>query len=128
MPESPFQKRLRRLMEEQDVSQADLARRIWGEVTEKRFSRAGTEYETSVAKNRQVMASWASGRSEPTARNLVRLANALGTDPHYLKTGERDDSGVIIGAVDDKGLVQVDIVAKVPVHIARAIHELVKAG
>jgi transcriptional regulator with XRE-family HTH domain len=64
-----FAKRLRRLMSEQELSQSELAARIWG----RHISSEGKD----VAKGRDRISVWVSGKNFPDRENLQKLARAL---------------------------------------------------
>lgn len=65
-----FAKRLHDLRLERGLSKSDLAKKIWGTMTD------GRGYE--VARNRDRISVWESGRAMPTSDNLEQLATALG--------------------------------------------------
>jgi transcriptional regulator with XRE-family HTH domain len=64
-----FAKRLRNLMDDQELSQSDLAAKIWGryENTEKKW----------VARGRDRISVWVNGKNFPDAKNLEKLAKVL---------------------------------------------------
>jgi transcriptional regulator with XRE-family HTH domain len=64
-----FAKRLRQLMDQQELTQSDLAAAIWGryENTENKF----------VARGRDRISVWTRGKSFPDNANLEKLAKAL---------------------------------------------------
>lgn len=64
-----FAKRLHRLMIDKQMSQSDLARRVWGSTTD------GRGYD--VAKNRDRISVYLKGQAIPDQKNLNRLAQAL---------------------------------------------------
>ena len=64
-----FAKRLRQLMSERELSQSDLAEKIWG----RHISSEGK----SVAKGRDRISVWASGKNFPDRENLQKLAKHL---------------------------------------------------
>jgi transcriptional regulator with XRE-family HTH domain len=64
-----FAKRLKRLMEEQELSQSDLAAEIWGRYT-------NTE-DKFVARGRDRISVWVNGRNFPDKKNLEKLAKVL---------------------------------------------------
>jgi transcriptional regulator with XRE-family HTH domain len=64
-----FAKRLRQLMSEREMSQSDVARAIWGQYRSSEGKR--------VAKGRDRLSVWCSGRDTPNAQNLEKLAKAL---------------------------------------------------
>ena len=65
-----FAKRLHRAMLKKQLSQSDLARQIWGTVTDNRG------YE--VAKNRDRISVWLRGQATPDPQNLTKCAEVLG--------------------------------------------------
>ena len=72
----PFARRLRNILIRERLNPADVARRLGG----------GHKDEVAVS-------NWLSGRNEPNMRNLLRLSDALKTDPAELLT---DDPGSTI--------------------------------
>lgn len=62
-----FAKRLRQLMAEREMSQSDVAAKIWGRETEGKH----------VAKERYKLSVWANGHNFPNKENLKKLAEAL---------------------------------------------------
>lgn len=64
-----FAKRLKQLMEERQLSQSDLAAKIWGRYT-------NTEGK-HVARGRDRISVWSVGKNFPDAKNLEKLAKAL---------------------------------------------------
>lgn len=72
-------RRLAHLMADQGLSQADLARKIWGSQTDPRG------YE--VARNRDRISTYLRGVSMPSPENLKQLADALGVTPDDLLPG-----------------------------------------
>lgn len=71
-----FARRLYRLMTEQNLSQSDLARKIWGETTDPRGFK--------VAKNRDRISQYLNARSLPDTENTRLIANALDVTPQDL--------------------------------------------
>ena len=69
----PFARRLRGILLQKRLDPAGLARKLGG------------RHADEVA-----VSNWLSGRNEPTMRNLLRLSDALKTDPAELLT---DDPG-----------------------------------
>ena len=65
-----FARRLHETLIRKGMSQSDLARSMWGETTDARGYK--------VARNRDRVSSYLSGRSWPEAQNLRRMAEALG--------------------------------------------------
>ena len=64
-----FAKRLRQLMSEKEMSQSDLAARIWG----RQISSEGKD----VARGRDRISVWLAGKNFPDHENLQKLARAL---------------------------------------------------
>jgi transcriptional regulator with XRE-family HTH domain len=64
-----FAKRLRQLMSEREMTQSKIAAEIWGQ----HISSEGKD----VAKGRDRLSVWASGRNFPSRENLQKLAKAL---------------------------------------------------
>ena len=65
-----FAKRLQQLMDERELSQSDLAAKIWGRNT----SSEGK----NVARGRDRISVWVNGKNIPDTKNLSKLAKALG--------------------------------------------------
>jgi transcriptional regulator with XRE-family HTH domain len=63
-----FAKRLRKLMSEREMTQSDLAAKIWGR------HRYGGKY---VAKGRDRISVWVAGKNFPDRENLLKLAKHL---------------------------------------------------
>jgi len=75
--EDAFAKTLRELMLAKRISASDLAREIWGTMKD------GRGYE--VARNRDRVGHYLSGKSFPTRDNLVKIAKALGVKVEVLE-------------------------------------------
>jgi transcriptional regulator with XRE-family HTH domain len=89
-----FHKRLKALMEQHQMTQADLAAEIWGRLQAAEdfdaegFSERATELmrqimadrskNALIAKGRDRLSVWVSGKSFPSPENLEKLAKALG--------------------------------------------------
>jgi transcriptional regulator with XRE-family HTH domain len=71
-----FAKRLKGLMEAQELTQSDLAARIWG-----RCENSEGKY---VARGRDRISVWVNGKTEPSRQNLAKLAKALGVEKSEL--------------------------------------------
>ena len=69
MRDVKFAQRLRQLMSEQELSQSDLAAKIWG----RHISSEGKD----VAKGRDRISVWVSGKNFPDRENLQKLAKHL---------------------------------------------------
>jgi len=67
--DTKFAKKLRQLMSEKEMTQSEVAAKIWGRHT----SAEGK----NVAKGRDRISVWASGRNFPDRENLQKLAKAL---------------------------------------------------
>lgn len=97
-----FKDRLQRVMRELDMTQADVSRKIWGVTFEKRAD--GNVYE--VAKNRQAIGRYLSGKSYPSEGTKLRLAEALGVTFHELFPNDepvnRAGSGITLQPVNKK--------------------------
>lgn len=65
-----FAKRLRLLMEKRQLTQSDLAARIW-----KRYTNSEGKH---VARGRDRISVWVNGKNVPSAKNLAKLAKELG--------------------------------------------------
>lgn len=78
--QTPFPRRLYELMAERDMSQSDLARACWGAKTDSRGY--------NVARNRDRISAYLSGKALPDTKNLRKLAKALGVDEAQL-AGDR---------------------------------------
>lgn len=66
-----FSEKLIELMKKRKMSKSDLARAIWGEVVDYRGYK--------VAKNRDRIGHYLSGRSLPEKENMAKIAKTLGT-------------------------------------------------
>ena len=128
MTETPFSRRLRERMAELELSQAEIARELFGEATEKRTDRNGNVYETTVARNRAAVSQWCRSVSIPGPKNAAKLAKFLRTTPEYLLTGDRGAPPPLMGEVTDHGMVQLKIDERVPAYIARAIMQLLEGA
>lgn len=72
-----FASRLQHLRKAKGWSPSELARRVWGETTNKNTGRIG-------AKNRDRISVYEKARSCPDPHNLAMIAKALGVTPEYL--------------------------------------------
>lgn len=93
---SGFAERLQRIMTEKNLSQSDVARLVWGTMTDERGY--------TVARNRQVLGKYLSGTVEPRQRTLRRMAEVLDVpianlDPHSDPLS-RPGSGLYIEPID----------------------------
>lgn len=64
-----FAKKLKQLMEAREMSQSDVAAKIWG--------RRRTDEGIDVARGRERLSGWISGKNFPDRETLEKLANAL---------------------------------------------------
>lgn len=64
-----FAKRLQQLMDDRELTQSDLAAKMWGRVN------IGSK---SVARGRDRISVWVNGKNIPDTKNLAKLAKALG--------------------------------------------------
>ena len=64
-----FARRLKSVLDEKNMSQADLARKIWGSTTDSRGF--------DVARNRDRISVYLAGKSMPDSKNLRAIAEAL---------------------------------------------------
>jgi transcriptional regulator with XRE-family HTH domain len=64
-----FAKRLKQLMEERELTQSDLAAKIWGRYT-------NTE-DKNVARDRDRISVWVNGKNIPDTKNMEKLAKVL---------------------------------------------------
>lgn len=67
---------LRELMDDLEMTQADLARAVWGTTVDKRGY--------VVARNRDRISQYLKGSSLPSRPVLKRIAKALGVEPDHL--------------------------------------------
>lgn len=123
-----FAVRLNKRMADLGMSQSDVAREAWGEQDVKRQTRAGAEYTSKVAKGRESMRLYASGKRLPTDQKLRDIAKALKCSPADLVPpgGDNPRDGVALQPVDDEGMVQVDLSLRLPAKIAQAVAALVE--
>jgi transcriptional regulator with XRE-family HTH domain len=93
-----FASTLQQLRVAKHWSQSDLAREVWGEITNPNTGR-------KVAKNRDRISSYEMGKSWPDPHNLTKIANALGVSPEELapditaSTIERQNPEIMLVAV-----------------------------
>lgn len=119
--EPSFSNRLARIMEEKQVTRADLARLVWGTTLD------SNGYE--VARNRQLIGRYLSGETHPENKTKKLLAEALGVN--YSKIDPRDNkvrrigTGVSITATGKK-LSQLDLSLELPTEVANHIASLVE--
>lgn len=71
-----FASRLQAELDRRGLSASDLARKVWGERTDKRGY--------TVARNRDRVSEYLNGRAIPASGNLVKIAGALGISPDAL--------------------------------------------
>ena len=69
---------LEQLMSERRVSRSDLARKLWGETIDARGRK--------VAKGRDRIGNYISGKAVPKPKTIARIAEALGVKPDELMT------------------------------------------
>lgn len=113
-----FARKLHAAMTKKGFSQSDLARAVWGTVTDKRG------YE--VAKNRDQVSQYLHGKSLPGPENLQKLANALGVatedlappNPGPLDKGRPAVSMTAIAGSPDRVRLTVDMVVSLKVAVA----------
>jgi len=121
-PKGGFKQRLYLVRRDKGWSQSELARRVWGEMEDKRGY--------MVAKNRDRISAYESGRSVPERSNLDAIAEALGmsvaelapdlvlSKPHTLGN---DPSGVSVKMVPGgKAHLRVDCVVSAATAMAVA--------
>lgn len=122
-----FSRRLNKLMLDKGMKQSDLARQVWGTQTDKRG------YE--VARNRDRISVYLSGRGYPDPVNLAKIADALGTTPEDLApnitaaTVEREKPEILMSAISghsDKVLLRVNKL--VPLSVAAEIVGILSRG
>jgi transcriptional regulator with XRE-family HTH domain len=65
-----FGERLQRIMTEKGLTQSDLARKLWGTMTDERGY--------TVAKNRQNLGKYLAGENEPRLSTMRKMAEVLG--------------------------------------------------
>lgn len=108
MSKSPFAERLQRLMLEKGLSQSDLAREVWGTMTDERGY--------TVARNRQMLTKYLTGKAEPRMSTVRKMSEALHVsladlDPQSDPVN-RPGSGVYVEPVDRRNArLQLNIVA-----------------
>lgn len=119
-----FAKRLNERMLAREMSQADLARAVWGSMTDKRG------YE--VARNRDRISVYLRGLGFPDPINLKKIADVLGTTPEDLapemqaSKAERDNPEVLMSAIaghPDRVLLRVNKL--VPLSVAAEIISII---
>lgn len=125
MTNEGFSARLQRILDEKGWSPSELARQIFGEKLEKRTAKAGYEYETTVAKNRQVVSKWVKGETIPQQKHRVMLASALNCSVEDL-IPHAPQNGWVMGAVGDDGKVEVNLSARLPAHTAQTVYDIIK--
>lgn len=119
MKKSRFAERLQRVMTERNLNQSDLAKKIWGEMKDERGY--------TVAKGRQQIGRYLSGKAEPNMSTKRRLAEAAGVplvalDPESDPTN-RPGSGIYVEAVDNNdSRIEINIV--VPKAVAKQVVEI----
>jgi len=125
-PLGGFKARLYQARRDKGWSQSELARRVWGEMEDKRGY--------MVAKNRDRISAYESGRSVPERSNLDAIAEALGmsvselapdlvmSNPHTLGS---DPTGVSIKMVPG-GMAHLRIDCVVSSSVAMAVAELIQ--
>lgn len=75
----PFKDRINALLVNKNLTYTDLAK--------------------AVGVTRQGVQSWSSGRTEPTGKNLYKLAQYFGVTAEWLKTGEHPTAAVVSSAI-----------------------------
>jgi transcriptional regulator with XRE-family HTH domain len=122
---SGFAHRLNALLREKNVTQSQVAGKMWGHTVDSKGAK--------VAKGRDRLSVWCSGKSYPSAENLELLAKALGVTVGELAPQEEvraaraappEVSMVRSAAYPGKTLLQ--ITKLVPHSIARKIDELLE--
>ncbi|WP_288927182.1 helix-turn-helix transcriptional regulator [uncultured Maritimibacter sp.] len=116
-----FPDRLQRLMDKKSLNQADIARHIWGTVMDERGY--------TVAKNRQTIGKYLSGKIYPSPPARRKLAEALNVP--YGELFPKDDPTAVVGSgivLHKKGadLYDLEISVSVPLTVATQVIELVK--
>jgi transcriptional regulator with XRE-family HTH domain len=116
----PFGRRLQRLMEDRQLSNSDLAAKMWGRYTNSEGK--------NVARGRDRISVWVNGHNFPSAENLEKLAKALDVKISELEP-EAELKAAYRGAVDysftqptGDGRVFVQIAQFVSAETAHAIH------
>lgn len=115
-----FPDRLARLMREKNMTRAELARHVWGTFTDERG------YE--VAKNRQSISKYLSGRMSPSEKTKQLLASALGVryediDPNSDPTN-RPGSGITLTQINNRDS-RLDLSMILPTEIAGQVVAIV---
>jgi transcriptional regulator with XRE-family HTH domain len=111
-----FGERLQRVMTQKDLSQSEVARRVWGAMTDERGY--------TVARNRQVLGKYLAGTVEPRMSTIRRIADALDVSIADLDPASdplnRPGSGIYVESVDVKSSrIQVNMV--IPKEVVREI-------
>jgi transcriptional regulator with XRE-family HTH domain len=108
MRKTAFAERLERIMMERNLSRSDVARLIWGTMTDERGY--------TVARNRQVLGKYLSGEVEPRMSTKRRMAEVLSVPMAALDPSsdplDRPGSGIYVEPVDAvRSRIQVNMVA-----------------
>lgn len=123
-PDPKFAARLQRLMEERNLTTSQLARRMFGEVVEKRKARNGLEYESTVAAKRNLVNAWQKGTHMPAPQHQQELARHLNV-PLSEILGDQG-AGITVGEVDGEGMCLVEMSLRLPEHIAKTVYHIVE--
>lgn len=115
-----FGDRLQRLMDERQMTRADLARHIWGTMEDERGY--------TVARNRQLVGKYVAGTVTPSEKAMRLIAEALKVsyaelDPSSDPT-RRPGSGIVLTAVDRRNY-RLDLSLVVPSEVATKVITLV---
>lgn len=116
-----FPDRLQRLMDDAKMTRAELAREIWGNMTDERGY--------DVPRNRQMIGKYLHGQSYPTSGTRRKMAEALGCTYTNLFPNEapqdRPGSGVTLTQVDRRNS-QLTFSVIIPTVVALRIIDEVK--
>ena len=115
-----FGTRLKKLMRDAEMSNADLSRIMFGETTETRPD--GSVYK--VAKNRQSIGRYISGKTYPSEETRVKIADAIGVAyselfPNEGPPEQRVGSGVSLVQVNKRD-------SRIDVHVVLPTEEAMK--
>lgn len=115
-----FPDRLQRYMDDKRMTRADLARHIWGNMTDERGY--------TVPRNRQTISKYLSGKSAPSDTTVRLMAEALGVGYTDLMPNadpvNRPGSGIVMTAVGSSKY-RLDLSLVVPADVAGKVISLI---
>lgn len=98
MSKTPFSEKLQQLMAERDLTESDLAKRIWGTMKDEKGN--------TVAVNRQALNKYLRGTVVPRRTTLRKIAKALGVPDASLifqnDPLDRVGSGLLVSRIDNR--------------------------